>query len=299
MSKVFVSYSRQDGHIVYPIVTRLKGQGVPIWIDQQDIDPGKRWDIAIEKALNEATHVLIVLSKSSVGSQNVRDEIDWALDEGKIIVPILINECNRPLRIRRMQYTDFTKNTEEAFNELLRILPHELNISNPNNSHTISNKHDKPTLPMDEVHLTLPATSKQFVVFPEDRKTIQEGGNYIYPTLIFMSMDKSNKRHWLMKINTIYIGREYDCDIVVPVQQVSRRHIQIQREAQKYKLIDLNSTNGTWINGDPLKNSAYTLQHGDMINLGNVLIIQFQFITPNINLNEDTSQMRPIDFDIE
>src|SRR5882672_8664020 len=106
MPFVFVSYSRADEEFVKRLVENLRVEGVNIWLDQYDIAPGERWDMAIERALDRSTHILFVMSKSSVRSENVRDELDTAIDGGKIIVPVLIEDCTPPLRTRRMQYTD-------------------------------------------------------------------------------------------------------------------------------------------------------------------------------------------------
>lgn len=287
MTKVFVSYAREDGGVVYPLVMRLKRHGVPIWIDEHNIESGMHWDLAIEDALRDASHVLVILSKASVQSQYVRAEIDLALEGKKKIVPILINACTRPIQIRRIQYIDFMKDEVNGFKKLLKALPHELNLNQESVSRTI-------VVPkagaVDGVY------GEKFVIFPEDKKTIQEGGKYIYPTLVFESTNRKNRRNWIMKINALYIGREHDCDIVIPSKEISRRHAQIVRRGERYQIIDLDSTNGTWMNGEKLEiNKPIVLKHGDKLNFAHILHIEFQFITPNHFINEETTQLDRID----
>ena len=48
------------------------------------------------------------------------------------------------------------------------------------------------------------------------------------------------------------IGRQADCVICLPSSTVSRRHAQIRREGGQYYLQDLNSTNGTLLNREPV-----------------------------------------------
>ena len=50
---------------------------------------------------------------------------------------------------------------------------------------------------------------------------------------------------------------------------VSRRHAAIQPTEDGYAIVDLNSTNGTWVNGNPLSPGIeYTLESGDNLQLG-------------------------------
>ena len=68
----------------------MKAAGVAAWIDQIDIPPGDRWDTAIEKALRGSDCVVVVLSRASVESANVLDEVSFALDERKRVVPVMM-----------------------------------------------------------------------------------------------------------------------------------------------------------------------------------------------------------------
>jgi len=48
------------------------------------------------------------------------------------------------------------------------------------------------------------------------------------------------------------VGRSPDCEIPLPSSTVSRRHAQIRREGAHFYLLDLNSTNGTLLNREPV-----------------------------------------------
>ncbi|HVO41862.1 MAG TPA: toll/interleukin-1 receptor domain-containing protein [Aggregatilineales bacterium] len=122
MMSVFVSYSRHDKDFVVRLVHDLRAREIDVWLDVQDIAPGQRWDKAIENALDRATHVIFVMSKTSVQSDNVRDEIDVAIDSGKTVLPILLEDCTPPLRTRRIEYTDFRTDYESGLRQLLTFL---------------------------------------------------------------------------------------------------------------------------------------------------------------------------------
>ncbi len=123
MALVFVSYSHKDDKFVQRLVSDLRTRGVPVWLDQKDIAPGQRWDMAVENALDKASHILYIMSTASTQSNNVRDELDTAIDAGKTIYPVLIEPCTAPLRVRRMQYTDFQHDYDAGLAKLIAILP--------------------------------------------------------------------------------------------------------------------------------------------------------------------------------
>src|SRR5688572_26954464 len=62
------------------------------------------------------------------------------------------------------------------------------------------------------------------------------------------------------------LGRHPDCHIVIEVGAVSRNHCQVFREGNDYKLEDLGSRNGTFVNDEPEKiNGRRTLKLGDVV----------------------------------
>lgn len=119
---LFISYAREDAVFALRLAKDLRAAGVSIWIDQLDIDPGERWDDAIEQALNTCSRMLIVLSPASADNKNVKDEIAFALHEDKPIVPVLLQACKIPYRLLRMQHIDFTKDYQRGLQRLLHTL---------------------------------------------------------------------------------------------------------------------------------------------------------------------------------
>jgi hypothetical protein len=120
--KVFFSYARADAEFVLKLANDLRSAGVSLWIDQLDIPPGERWDSAVENALKVSPYLLVVLSPASVASQNVMDEVAFALENKKKIVPVLHTRCTIPFRIQRLQYVDFTATYSNGYTQLLSAL---------------------------------------------------------------------------------------------------------------------------------------------------------------------------------
>jgi diguanylate cyclase (GGDEF)-like protein len=67
----------------------------------------------------------------------------------------------------------------------------------------------------------------------------------------------------------VVIGRGNESDIRINDHSVSRRHARIQPGADGYYAIDLQSTNGTFVNDTPA--SMYKLRDGDYLRVGNCI----------------------------
>jgi hypothetical protein len=107
--QTFISYSRVNQQFALRLAGELKSAGFSVWMDQFDIPTGSRWDDEIEKALRESQIFLFIMTPASIASENAKDEVGYAIDHGKRILPVLLEECEIPLRLRRLQYVDFTK----------------------------------------------------------------------------------------------------------------------------------------------------------------------------------------------
>jgi hypothetical protein len=67
------------------------------------------------------------------------------------------------------------------------------------------------------------------------------------------------------------IGRSPDNDIRIPKSSVSRRHAKIVLETEGYRMVDLGSENGTYVNGERI--TECLLRNGDMVQVGPVAFV--------------------------
>lgn len=79
-------------------------------------------------------------------------------------------------------------------------------------------------------------------------------------------------REFLMDRPVTTIGRRGDQDIVIPDSSVSRTHARIEFDARGAGIVDLGSTNGTKVNGQPVGRTRVTLRPGDRIQVGTVVL---------------------------
>jgi len=68
----------------------------------------------------------------------------------------------------------------------------------------------------------------------------------------------------------VTIGRDAESTIVVASDQASRRHARIFVSGGAHVLVDLESTNGTFLNSKLVKEQ--TLRHGDVIRVGSTVL---------------------------
>jgi len=67
------------------------------------------------------------------------------------------------------------------------------------------------------------------------------------------------------------IGREPSCEIPLSDINISRKHARIEPMGRFYVVRDLKSTNGTWVNENPIK--MHLLKHEDIVRIGNYRLV--------------------------
>jgi serine phosphatase RsbU (regulator of sigma subunit) len=75
-----------------------------------------------------------------------------------------------------------------------------------------------------------------------------------------------NQTEYVLNKPVVTIGRRPDNDIVIAEPRVSRAHAQIERRGPEYFIVDLGSSHGTLVNGQPIEQRQ--LHGGDRIELG-------------------------------
>jgi hypothetical protein len=97
------------------------------------------------------------------------------------------------------------------------------------------------------------------------------------PSLVFVSGAHAGHAIALLP-TTLTIGREHDNNVEIKDPDVARYHARILRERDAFVVEDLNSSTGTFVNGER-KNRA-VLSHGDVIRVGQTeLALDFEWTT--------------------
>ena len=137
--KAFVSHSSADKErFVLGFARRLMAQSINAWVDKWEMKPGdslvkKIWD----EVIAEADAFIVVLSRDSVASKWVREELDAAvikrISDSTRIIPVVIDNCDIPLSLKPTVYVSIRDVTSYDA-ELSRIVS------------TIYGSNDKPAI---------------------------------------------------------------------------------------------------------------------------------------------------------
>ena len=86
--------------------------------------------------------------------------------------------------------------------------------------------------------------------------------------VIFAQAGELQGQRWILK-KELMIGREPDCDIIIPDRQVSRHHARFTLDSKGALVEDLGSKNGTYCNGAQIVEPS-SLSDGDLISIAMV-----------------------------
>lgn len=113
--QIFLSYASDDKPTARFIYDTLRENLLDVWLDEEKLLVGEKWEIEIPKAIKKSDVVLLLLSNQSITKEgNFQREIRLALDienekpEGTIfIIPFRIEDCEVPPSLRKWQCVDY------------------------------------------------------------------------------------------------------------------------------------------------------------------------------------------------
>lgn len=105
---IFVSYSPADSELVSPIVSVLcASNSALVYCDADSIRTSDRWREELGTAISEANVVLVFWCQHSHTSYEVRKEFALALEQGKDVLPLLLDGTPLPSKLADRRYIDF------------------------------------------------------------------------------------------------------------------------------------------------------------------------------------------------
>jgi len=114
--RVFLCHSSNDKPVVRELYQKLRAETwIQPWLDEEEIYPGQDWNFAIEKAVEAADVIIVCLTRNSINKEGyVQRELRFVLDialtkpeETIFVIPLRLEECDPPRRLRAWQYADY------------------------------------------------------------------------------------------------------------------------------------------------------------------------------------------------
>jgi len=122
---VFISYAREDTEFAKDLQELLQEEGIKVWIDDR-IRPIAEWESEIKKAIVSHDYIIFIASNSSFASENCKNELIFAKNNNKKILPINIDSNLEwlPSEIEEIQWINFSSATFLNTKGLIRIDHH-------------------------------------------------------------------------------------------------------------------------------------------------------------------------------
>lgn len=105
---------------------------------------------------------------------------------------------------------------------------------------------------------------------------------------LILKLKDTQIEEFALEKEVLHIGRAQENDIVIDNIAVSRRHAQVERREESFLLRDLNSSNGTYLNGVRIDAQDHELHDGDLIG-----IAKFEIQVKGVKLKEAPPRVLP------
>lgn len=273
---IFISYSRDDREIAKRFAAALSKEGFRVWWDAA-LHSGETFDEIIEEQLRAAKAVVVLWSPRSVKSRWVRAEATLA-DRRNKLVPAIIEPCDRPIIFELAHTIDLSHwaggDEDLAWqrfrSDVARLVRREHNGS------------------VDRGVVEAPALSP---ATPQLSDAEDDGEEY-EPTQFVTSASGTAASHWLLHPSADFpemqyvigplglkIGRGHSSDVVLADGQISRTHCMVRLKEDELHVVDLDSTNGTFVDDERIDGEA-VLPVGSTLRIGKFSLVH-QVREPN------------------
>jgi len=280
---IFLSYARTDRAVARLFADSFAEEGFTVWWDAS-LHSGETFDEVIERNLRDAKAVVVLWSPRSVASRWVRAEATQA-DRRNKLVPAIIEQCDRPIIFELTHAAELAgwegDTSDIRWRTFMEDLRHLIDRVSGEAQAAAAAAAAEPAAPVrkplrpgnDEVIVSHKAPERsapavQPVAFARTAERADEATEIHYlevddPELGDATFDLDSA--------SVKIGRSPPADIVIAHKSVSREHCMIGMANDELFVSDLNSTNGTFIDGERVSRTTI-LPVGSELRLGQVTL---------------------------
>jgi len=126
-SRIFISHAGVDNVLAERVAKRLRTAGFASWYSEWELNPGDSIVDRIQRALNQADVLIVMLSEASVRSRWVAKELNSTLmrqlDGSDVqVIPLRLDDAPIPRLLSDLKWVDLRGDFEPAFRSLLDAL---------------------------------------------------------------------------------------------------------------------------------------------------------------------------------
>jgi len=110
---VFLSHNSQDKPAVWELAQALESRGLRVWLDEEQLVPGRPWQEALEKTIQTAGAAAVLIGKSGLGSwetPEMRACLAEFVSRKLPVIPVLLPDAPKepelPLLLRGFTWVD-------------------------------------------------------------------------------------------------------------------------------------------------------------------------------------------------
>jgi predicted nucleotide-binding protein len=120
--RIFIAYSRAQRVMARELYDLLVRNGKAVFYDAK-IKAGATWRQTIQKALDDATHLIVIWTPDAALSDEVEREVSYGLAERKVIVPLLSREIPKlPYHLHGLHYIVLEDQLSKIESDLLKAI---------------------------------------------------------------------------------------------------------------------------------------------------------------------------------
>lgn len=116
---IFLSHSERDDNLIQMIAYSLKTIGLEIYVEEYETNYGKNLVDSVCEAIDGSTCFLVVLTKQSINSQWVNQEIGYAYAREKPIIPVKVDKIKILGMIEGIKGIRSKSNTEDLISNIV------------------------------------------------------------------------------------------------------------------------------------------------------------------------------------
>jgi pSer/pThr/pTyr-binding forkhead associated (FHA) protein len=260
---VFISYANQDKPIADAVCALLEMKTIRCWMAPRDILPGADWSESIIDGIAECRAMVLVLSKASNKSPQVKREVAMAVNEGRVVIPFRIEEIELSKHMRYFISTPhwldaFTPPLEQHLNRLQETIAQLLKVVGEGGGDGMGGGRTAPVVLPPPRHPSEGAEG-------EKRSFGPDAANPYETTKLSMRVpgERGARNICLLGQAEAHLGKNRRNDIVLrvcpPTEEnddksglISRTHAVVELDGDQAVWHNMHCSNGTMIEGEYL-----------------------------------------------